>query len=1182
MSKPSASKRQACALCVIAMVGISLVVLATANRRTASRTSSPSMASQLKSKTASARERYQAAFASLPLAFERNQGQSDPQVKYLARANGYNLFLTNDDAVFAFHPSHPKPSVSELSRHRHGRAFPDNDTQGRVQAVVHMRFVGGNSEAQTVSEHQLPGTTNYYLGNDPRNWHSNISRYGRVVYKNVYPGINLAYYGEQKKLEFDFVVAPQSDPTPIDLAFSGAQKLATDASGDLIVSSPAGDVVLHKPLAYQQQGGARQTVDARFALKADNQVSFELGKYDRSRELVIDPSLTYGTYLGGVDEDEVLGIAVDSANNIYVTGQTDSTSGWPAPTPMGTITSGVLDAFVTKLDSTGAITYTTFVGGSAGSTGSTSGRAIAVDSSQSAYVAGITQSVSLPATGPQPVSGSSSSCSVVSPATAVCTDAFAFKLNANGQTLAWATYIGGDNADDGYAIAVDGSGNTWVGGDTFSADFFSHVNAPPPLYTSFNNGKGPNPPSNDGFVVEINPAGTSFLFGTYLGGSFGDQVNAIAVDSSGNVYAAGETNSSDFPTTTGAYQTGCGSNGQCNISGDIAYYDAFVTKITPGASALTYSTYIGGSSNDYAYGIAVDSLGDAYITGETTKDDTTTSPAVPYPTTVGAFSTTYNASATSNAFVTELNPLGVALVYSTFLGGSTADIGGGIAVDGAGNAYVTGMTSSTNFPKLNPTQASLSGTSDAFVTEVLALPTPAGSTLGFSTYLGGTGVENASPSPALGSIALDGSNNIWVGGSTTSTNFPTAGTPAESAPGGGTEDGFVAEYSATTAADFSISATELVPATVAQNGSATSTVTITSLNAFTGSVSLACSIASGPSSPTSPPTCTFSPSSTVTGGSGSVTMTVSTTGTTTLGAYEIEVTGTGPSTNHSVTVSLGVSAPNFSITATTPAGVAPGSSGTSTITLTAIAGYNSPVNLSCAVTGSGTPLPQCSITGTTPVTPTAIGAHSTATITTTGPSGSVSRPRKFFYAMWLPIAGLALVGMGFTTTRSRRKKLFGFLILGMMMTVLFLMPACGGSSSSSKGGGTCAAAPSVPAGLAASSTTATGTTLTWTASTAGANCSVSSYSVYQNGNSTAIGTPTTPTFAVTGLTPATPYTFTVAATDSAGTSAQSSPALSVMTASAGTSPANYTVTITAIGTDSNATTHTAVVIMTVN
>jgi len=1178
VSKPSASKRQACALCVIAVVGIALVVLATADRRSASRASSPHLASQPKGVTPSARERFQAAFASLPLAFEPNQGQADPQVKYLARANGYNLFLTNNDAVFAFHPSHPKSSVSEASRRHHGPAFPDSDAQKGAQTVVHMRFVGGNSEAQTVTEQLLPGTTNYYLGNDPKNWQSNISQYGRVVYNNVYPGINLAYYGEQRKLEFDFIVAPQSDPTPIDLAFNGAQKLTTNASGDLIVSSTAGDVVLHKPLAYQQQGGTRQPVEARFVLKADKQVSFELGSYDRSRELVIDPSLTYTTYLGGASEDEVLGIAVDGANNIYVTGQTDSTSGWPGPTPIGTVNPGYSDAFVTKMDSTGALTYTMFVGGSAGNT---SGRAIAVDSSQAAYVSGITQSVSFPATGPQPVSGSSGSCAIVGSGTGVCTDAFAFKLNSNGQTLAWATYIGGDNDDDGYAIAVDGSGNAWVGGDTFSADFFSHVNAVATLYTNFNNGNGPNPPSNDGFVVEINPTGTSFLFATYLGGSFGDQVNAIAVDSSGNAYAAGESNSKDFPTTNGAYQTACGSDGLCNISGGIAYYDAFVTKIAPGATALTYSTYIGGSSDDYAYAIAVDGSGDAYITGETRKDDTTTTPAVPYPTTLGAFSTTYNAAASSNAFVTELNPAGAALTFSTFLGGSTADIGGGIAVDGLKNAYVTGMTSSTNFPKQNPTQASLSGTSDAFVTEILALPAPAGSTLGFSTYLGGSGDENTSPSPALGSIALDGSNNIWVGGSTNSTNFPTEGTQAQPTFGGGAYDGFVAEYSATTAADFSISATQLVPATVAQSGPATSTVNISALNGFTGTVTLSCSITSGPPSPISPPQCGFSsPTITV---SGSTTLTVTTTGTTTLGSYEIAVKGTGPSTNHSASLSLGVSVPNFSITATTPPAVAPGASGMSTVTLTSIAGYSSSVHLSCAVTGgTGTLTPLCTVTGTNPVTPTASGKTSTVTISTTGASGSGSRPRKLAStAMWLPIVGLALVGMGFTTTRPRRKKLFGFLILGMVMSALFLLPACGGGSSTG-GGGTCAAAPSVPAGVAASSTTSTGTTLTWTASTAGANCSVSSYSVYENGSSTAIGTSTTPTFNVTGLTASTTYMFTVAATDSAGTSAQSSPAVSVTTLSAGTPAANYTVTITAVGTDTNTTTHTAVITVTVN
>ncbi|MFZ0774802.1 MAG: SBBP repeat-containing protein [Candidatus Sulfotelmatobacter sp.] len=950
MSKPSASRRQTYALCfvsVIALITVALLVLSPAHREAARTASSPSLASrslasQSKTITPAARERLRASFAALPLAFEQNQGQTDPQVKYMARANGYTLFLTNNDAVFSLRS---KPIAKEPTK---GRGLPElraknspNHEEGSV-ALVRMQLVGGNSGAPIAAGEQLPGKTNYYLGNDPRKWRTNVSQYARVSYKNVYPGVNLAYHGEHSQLEFDFIVAPESNPAAIDLAFSGAQQVTTDESGNLVVASAAGHVVLHKPVAYQQQNGSRQLVDARFVLKANNQVSFGLGSYDRNRELVIDPTLTYATYLGGAEEDEVYGIAVDSANNIYVTGESDSTSGWPTSAGGNVPANHSFDVFVTKLTSTGVMSYTTFVGGA----NTDVGLAIAVDSSNAAYVTGTTQSTDFPTTAgtPQPVSGGGGSCTNTKRLNSPCTDAFAFKLSASGASV-WATYIGGSNDDDGYAIAVDHLGNAWVAGDTFSANF-PVADATTTLFTTFNNGGTLNPPADDGFVVEINSTGTApFSFATYLGGKFGDQINGIAIDSTNNVYVAGETSSDNFPTTSGAYQTKCGSDGACNANSSTSYYDAFVTKLAPGGASLVYSTYVGGSSDDYAFAVALDSSGDAYITGSTSNDDTTTTPAVPYPTTPGAFSTTYNASASSNAFVTELNPKGSALVYSTFLGGSVEDFGGGIAVDSFNDAYVTGMTQSANFPiTSNAFQSQLNGNgsttaSDAFVTQVLE----GGSKLGFSSFLGGTGDENANASGSVGTIALDSSNNIWVGGSTNSTNFPVTSTAAQPTYGGNPYDGFVAGTSSATA-------------------------------------------------------------------------------------------------------------PDFNIAATTPAAVAPGGNSTSTVTLTSLFGYSSSVNLSCSVSGGTSPLVGCSVTGTNPQTPSAGGATSTVTMTTTGTSGALFRPRKIFYAMWLPIAGLSLMGIGFSSARSRRKKVLGLLMVGMVMAALFLMPACGGSSSTTTSG----------------------------------------------------------------------------------------------------------------------------------
>jgi hypothetical protein len=994
VSKSAVSKRRIIALasCLAAIVAVALLVLSPAHRsvhaNSAAKPVVQSPVAQSNPATPPARAHLQASFAALPLAFEQNQGQTDAQVKYMARGSGYGLFLTNSDAVFAFHAKNPASDLPQRGRHS-AAANAARRQQPQSDAIVRMQLLNGDSHAQIAAVDPLPGKTNYYIGNNPKNWHSNVPQFARVNYKNVYPGIDLAYYGQQSKLEFDFILAPGSSPAPIHLAFTGAQHVSTDGAGNLVVSSRLGNVTLHKPVAYQQQNGERQLVDASFSLKANNEVSFNLGKYDPNRELVIDPSLTYATYLGGGQEDEVFAIAKDGSNNIYVTGESDSTSGWPSSAGGNVISGHNFDVFVTKLTSTGAMSYTTFVGG----TGNDSGLAIATDSAGNAYVTGITTStLDFPTTSGvvQQTSTSTGNCTNQNKTTtAPCTDAFALKLGSTG-TKSWATFVSGNNDDEGYGIAIDSVGNVWVVGDTFSAIFYPLTVAGTVLNTTFNHSGTLNPPANDGFVVELSPTAASYLYATYLGGSFSDQINAIAIDSTDNVYVAGETNSADFPTAGTPYQSTCGSDQKCNATASTSYYDAFVAKLATGGASLVYSTYIGGSSDDYAFGLAVDGSGDAFITGFTSADDTTTTPAVPYPTTSGAFSPTYSAGASSNGFVTELNPAGSKLVYSTFLGGSNTDAGGGITLDSVGDAYVTGMTQSADFPVTsNAIQSKLNGNgsttnSDAFVTQVLA----GGAQLGFSTYLGGSLDENATLSGSVGTIVLDSSNNIWVGGSTSSggltspaTNFPVTSTSAQPTYGGNPYDGFVAEISSAAVLDFNISAT-------------------------------------------------------------------------------------------------------------TPAAVAPGASATTVVTLTSLFGYASPVNLTCAVTGSGTPLPACgAFSPVSPITPTAAGATTTLTITTTGAAAANAHSSKFFYAMLLPIAGMSLLGMTFSTARTRRKKLLGFLMVGMVMTALFLMPACGGGSSSSGGGGggggggcsTCTPAGSYTVTITGTGTDASATTHTATA-----------------------------------------------------------------------------------------------------
>jgi hypothetical protein len=1010
--KPSASKRRIYALSVpvIAAIAIALLVVSHQSRSHQIRAAKSASSASSLSKTIppAARDRLQAAYAALPLAFEPNQGQTDAQVKYMARANGYTLFLTNRDAVFAFHSKTSASQLGMRARAAMAHASSAPVAQEKPPAVVRMRLVGESSSAQITAANQLPGKSNYYLGNDPKKWQTNVSQYARVAYRNIYPGIDLAYYGEQSKLEFDFIIAPASSPVPIDFAFSGAKHLAIDTSGNLIVSSIAGDVVLHKPVAYQQQNGSRQTVDARFVLKGKNQVSFDLGSYDRSRELVIDPTVTYSTYLGGLAEDDGLGIAFDSNGAAYVTGETESTNfpilGGVAPNT----NAGSFDVFVTKVGADGlALVYSTYVGGS----DSDSGNFIAVDASGDAFVAGGTSSSDFPVTAGafQKTFGGGG------------LDAFVFELNPGGTALSYSTYVGGTGSDVANGLALDSAGNVYIVGSTGSADFPT-LN---PIQKQLNG-------TTNGFVTKLNASGSALVYSTWLGGGTGDFVSAIALDSSGNAYVTGGTQNGTFPHTTGAFQTTCGS-----CSGGLN--NAFVTVINAAGSNYVYSTFLGGADNDEGLGIAVDSSGDAYVTGMT--DSSATFP------TKSAYQSTYGGGL-NDAFVTELNSSGGSLIYSTFLGGSLADVGTGIALDGSNHAYITGQTASSNFPVVLANQNTLGGDNDAFVSELGST----GSALLFSTYLGGSLDENttASGNGPLGAIAVDGPGaSIYVTGNTASANFPVFPTTTPfQLHNGGVIDAFVVKYGQPA---FSLVATPLSPASLAAGSSATSTITVGSLNAFTGSVALTCTV-SGPSGATSTPSCLFVPSS-ITGGAGTAALTVGTTSTTTVGAYAITVTGTGPSSVQSASLTVTVAVPDFSIAATTPSAVSPGGTGTSTVTLTSIAGYASPVQLTCAVTGGGSPAPACSVTGANPVTPTGAGATSTLTITTTGASAAIVHPSKFFYAMWLPIAGMSLIGVGFTPAGSRRKKLLGFLMVAMVMAALLLMPACGGSSNSGGGGG---------------------------------------------------------------------------------------------------------------------------------
>ena len=783
-------------------------------------------------------------YGNLPLAFEKNQGQTDSRVKFLSRNAGYTLFLTADEAVLSLPTNKANdewPTAgggNEGQQSLVGRQLPNNEPKQQMRnPILRLKLVGGARHATVRGVDELPGKSNYLVGNDPKKWRSNVPTYAKVKYEEIYSGIDLVYYGNQQNLEYDFIVAPGADPRRIAFNISGTKRIRRDERGDLVLKMRMGEneIRWHKPVAYQEENGTRQLVAVDYAVKDKNRVGFELGGYDASRPLYIDP-LIYSTYLGGSGNDSVSAIAVDSSGNVYVAGGTSS-SNFPTMNPLQPTIGGLYDnAFVAKLNASGsALVYSTYLGGS----GNDGANAIAVDSSGNVYVAGGTNSSNFPTMNPlQPTIGGGY-------------DAFVAKLNASGSALVYSTYLGGGGNDGPEGIAVDSSGNAYVTGSTDSTNFPT-MN---PLQPTFGGPLG-GVVGADAFVTKLNASGSALVYSTYLGGSGNDGANAIAVDSSGNAYVTGSTSSTDFPTMN-PLQPANGGNG-----------DAFVTKLNASGSALVYSTYLGGSLDDLGHDIAVDSSGNTYLMGMTSS---TNFPVMnPLQPTLGG---------SYDAFVAKLNASGSALVYSTYLGGSGVENGNAIAVDSLGNAYVAGETNSTNFPTMDPLQPTLGGFYNAFVAKLNA----SGSALVYSTYFGGSGYDSANR------IAVDSSGNAYIAGFTTSTNFPTMN-PLQPANAGGAHDAFVAKFAATsTGTDFSLSAAIGNNCPTGGNCSTSATVTagqgttynlqISPANGFSGTVGLSCSDALAES------TCSLSPGSVTISGAASsgFTVSVSTSASSTMG-----------------------------------------------------------------------------------------------------------------------------------------------------------------------------------------------------------------------------------------------------------------------------------------------------------
>ncbi len=676
-------------------------------------------------------------YGKLPLSFEANAGQADRQVKFLSRGDGYGLYLTGREAVLALHKGGCAGAATSSVRtpgHRlRDAACKQNDD------VVRMRLAGAGGRKAPAGEAPLPGKVNYFIGSDPASWHTAVPTYAKVRYRSIYPGVDLVYYGSHRQLEYDFLVAPGADPKPIRLQFAGAKGLRLGADGDLVVTASNGALAFHKPLVYQMIDGQRKAVEGGFAMLDKRTVGFRLGIYDRAKPLVIDPVLAYSTYLGGSGintqpgfGDIALGLAVDGSGSAYIAGYTFSSD---FPTTKGALQAtnpactNCEAAFVSKLNPSGtALVYSTYL---AASGGVSAANAISVDGFGNAYVVGAANS-GFPVT--------AGAFQTVNKA-GLASNAFLSKLNPAGSALVYSTYLGGSgrilfsfgpqqwDGDGATALAVDSAGNAYVTGYAYSADFpvtagaFQTTNpavvpySPGGIAASYNQANA--------FVTKLNPTGTALVYSTYLGGSghlyHGDSASGLAVDDSGNAYITGQAWSTDFPTTHGVFQKANHSQTGSN---------AFVAELNSAGNGLVYSTYLGGSGSDVGAGLALDGSGNAYVAGSTESTD--------FPITQGALQTTNNSLAGGSAFLTELDPAGSALVYSTYLGGRGAsksgsqfgDSANAVTVDNSGNAYIAGAAYSTNFPvtkgAFQAANHSTSGAPSAFVAKLgLNAPPPA-------------------------------------------------------------------------------------------------------------------------------------------------------------------------------------------------------------------------------------------------------------------------------------------------------------------------------------------------------------------------------------------------------------------------------------------------------------------------
>jgi Beta-propeller repeat len=1001
----------------------------------------------------------------LPLVFEPNQGQSAAQVKFLARGAGYGLFLTSNEAVLTLRHSaarsqFPVPGSQSVVR----------SSQEASSSVIRMRLDGAQSSARVSGGSPLPGKSSYFIGNDPAKWHRDIPQFGRVQYQGVYPGVDLVYYGDQGQLEYDFRVAPSADPNQIALSFKGASTRID--SGDLVLSTANGDVRFHAPRIYQpaapQSGVAESAVVGSFRQLADNKIGFTIGDYDHSRELVIDPILTYSTYLGGGGTEGFVKVAVDSGGLIYLAGSTNSAN---FPVTDGSTLTGTQNLFISKINpqSAGAaeLVYSVYFGGE--QTDTLSG--VAVDANFGIYVAGYTNSAVFPTT---------PNAFQTAPAVAGThgfLSKFSFNSQTFGYTLTYSTYLAGNGTDHVTGLAIDKSNaNAFVTGDTTSSNQVSDgfpANANAFQRTS-------NSPGNPQFFAsEINTTFGGFvsmIYSTYFGGSNPSFATAIgggiAVDptsSNVNMYFTGTTNmlpqglngGLGFPLFDA--QQSClnqaSQTGQCNSTSGNS--DGFIAKINPNApgSNPVYSTYLGGSGTDTGNAIAVDTSSSAYVTGSTNSTDWAH---------CDGYQCAYSGvGGNSNAFVAKIGPLSgtiFPLNYFSYLGGSGPDIGEDIKVDSLFAAHLVGSTASPNLPVTTDPLQAYGGQGDAFVA---LLETNAAGSLAvgnYVTYLGGSALDQGT------GIALDVFNTTYVAGNTLSPNFPTLN-PIQT-QSGTSQDAFVSRIGAVSKLQFLLPTTSPSPNPVAAGTQAAFTFNFVNLGPDN-----ATNVTFFATVPTVGVTTTAIAK--VTGGTGTcgplsgniiqcnIPNLAACSGTCTIGAaVEVDVTPSisGGLTQVPVSAIISVNGGATQDSQSQVDNVVDFTMSASTSTPTINAGDTATVQVnfcpktglgySATITPSQTTAPSM-VTATTPTfNPTTVALAGSACSNTTLSIATVARPvttgnllrHSSFYATWLPIGGLSLVGLGLGAGRKRRRWLIGAIFCVIAGAVL-VQAGCGSSSS---------------------------------------------------------------------------------------------------------------------------------------